>query len=232
MTIALWAALGLLVAAALNHLADRLPPHKSPFTRPACRSCGEPYRLRQWMAWLALSSGNGRCIACGARLPLRRLLLEAGVAALFGALAWRYPFSPALAMASFHGAVLALITVTDLEERRVPDAAIFPAMGLTLALDLLTAPSHVPYALLGAAIGLVPFLLCTLIHMGLGDVFLAAYVGLIAGFPRVLPCLLLAVLSGGAASLIMLVLGKVKRDTPIPYAPYLALGGLLAILYL
>ncbi len=232
MMIALWVALGLVVAAALNHLADRLPQHKSPFTQPACRSCGEPYRPAQWMAWLALLSESGRCTACRVRLPLRRLLLEVGVAALFGLLAWRYPVSLALARASFHGAVLALITVTDLEERMVPDAAIFPALGLTLALGLLTAPRDVPNALLGGAIGFLLFLLCTLIHMGLGDVLLAAYVGLIAGFPQVLPCLLVAVLSGGLASLSLLLLGKVKRDTPIPYAPYLALGGLLAILRL
>jgi len=68
--------------------------------------------------------------------------------------------------------------------------------------------------------------------MGLGDVTLAAYVGLLAGYPRVLICLFVAVLAGGLAAAVLLISGRGNRKTFMPYAPYLALGGALALWFL
>jgi leader peptidase (prepilin peptidase)/N-methyltransferase len=232
MIVLIWGVLGLVVGAFLNHLADRLPHHQALPVRPACRHCGRAYDLQQWWSPTALLTGRTCCRHCDAPLPRRRWLFEAGLAMLYGALAWWYPLSWTLVAATFHASALSLILVTDLEERKVPDAVVFPAMAFTLLHTGLTCPRCLPSALLGGAIGFLLFLLLTLLHMGLGDVMLAGYVGLIAGYPRVLLCLLVGILAGGVAAAALLLSGKVGRRSYIPYAPYLVLGGALALLYL
>ncbi len=232
MSIVGWAVLGLFVGAVLNHLADRLPLHRALRPGPACEACSTAFAPRQWLAVAATLTGDAACRKCGAPLAPRRWLLEVGLALLYGALAWRLGVSWLLVAASFHAAALALVTATDLERRIVPNAVILPAATLTIAVTALTCLPCCPAMLLGGAVGLGLFLLAWLVYpkgMGFGDVKLAGYVGLVAGYPRVWPCLLLAVLAGGVAAVVLLLTRRVGRRTYIPYAPFLALGGLLAL---
>jgi leader peptidase (prepilin peptidase)/N-methyltransferase len=228
----LWGILGLLVAACLNHLADRLPGHEPVRPAPSCPACGKPYRRRQWLAVLAGLVGSRRCGYCGASLPARRYALELGLALLYGLLAWRYGLAWTLLLASFHASVLALVVVTDLETRKVPNAAVLPAIAVTLASTLLSCPRCLGGAVLGGVAAFLLFLLLTFFYMGFGDVILAAYIGLIAGWPRVLVCLLVGVLAGGVAAAILLLTGRLTRRSYMAYAPYLALGGALVLFYL
>ena len=232
MIVGVWAILGLFVAAFLNHLADRLPGHQSIGPRPACSACGQRYAPRQWLAVLAGLTGRSRCSACGTPLRARRYLLEVGLALLYALLAWRYGLAWTLPVASFHAAVLSLTVVTDLEKRKVPNAAVLPAMAVTLLQTLATCPRCLPTVLLGGALAFVLFLLLTFLYMGFGDVILAAYIGLIAGWPRVLVCLLVGVLAGGVAAAVLLLLGRLSRRSYMAYAPYLALGGVLVLFFL
>ena len=232
MIVGLWAILGLLVAALLNHLADRLPGHEPVRPAPACRVCGKPYTRRQWLAALASLTGKHRCQHCGAPLPARRYALELGLAQLYALLAWRYGLASALVVATFHASVLSLVAVTDLETRKVPNAVVLPAIALTLLQTLITCPRCLPTALLGGAAAFLLFLLLTFLYMGFGDVVLAAYIGLIAGWPRVLVCLLVGVLAGGVAAAILLLSGRLSRRSYMAYAPYLALGGGLVLFFL
>ncbi len=229
MTIWGWMVLGLLVGPLLNHLADRLPPHRSVFCLPACSVCGQAYSRAQWLATLAKVLGRDKCLACGTGLAPRRWLFEVGLIGLYGLLAWRYRPGWQLIIATFHASALALITVTDLEERKVPDAVVFPAMAITIIAGALQNVQSLSRMLLGGGVGLGIFLVLTLFHMGLGDVVLAAYIGLIAGYPRVLACLFLGVVAGGFAAAVLLLSGKLTRRSYMPYAPYLALGGMLAV---
>ncbi len=230
--ISAWAALGLAVAMPLNHLADRLPLHRTTWERPACRQCGRPYGPGQWPGFLAVITGANRCLGCGAPLPARRLLCEVFLALLFGALAWRYPFTWAVVPAAFHAAVLTLIAVSDLEHHIVPNAAVLPAMAVTLLLSLPVGPRHIVDVLLGGAAAFAVFLLLWRIYprgMGMGDVKLAGYIGLLAGYPRVWVCLLIAVLAGGVGAAGLLLSGRAGWRSYIAYAPYLVLAGGLAL---
>jgi len=234
MIILCWAAFGALAAVVLNHLADCLPEHRPLSQRPACK-CGQPYQPRQWLAVSALLMGAARCPACGTPLPARRWLFEIALALLYAVLAWRYTLSWALAAATLHASILALIVVTDLEHRVVPNAVILPAIGLTVVLTGLACPRCAPAMLLGGTLAFLLFLLLALIRpgaMGFGDVKLAAYVGLIAGYPHVLSALFLAILAGGMTAAALLLSGKGGRHTYIPYAPFLALGGAWALFFL
>lgn len=228
----LWALLGVLAAVLLNHLADRLPQHRELRSAPACPACGHPYRPVQWLALLSLV-GSRCCNKCGQALPARRWLVELATAGLYGYLGWRYGLSWTLVGVTFHASVLLAITVTDLETRRVPNALVLPASAAAILLTALTAWRSLGGVLLGGGLAFALFLLLALIYpggMGLGDVKLAGYVGLLAGYPRVLVCLLVAVVAGGLAAAILLATRKATRRTYIPYAPFLALGGMLALL--
>ena len=234
MSVLLWALLGLLVGGVLNHLADRLPKHQSVRGVPVCVHCGSARQRRQWVSALALVTGGARCRSCGKALPLRNWLLECGVALLYGYLAWRYGTSWKTALAALHASVLALVTVTDLETRIVPDAAVLPAAALTVVATFVTCARCVPMMLLGGVGAFLLFAILALIRpgaMGMGDVKLAGYVGLIAGYPRVVFSLVIAIVAGGVGAAVLLASGRADRRSYMPYAPYLALGGVLAVLF-
>ena len=157
------------------------------------------------------------------------------MAGFYGLLAWRYPVSGTLMVATCHASILALIVVTDLEARLVPNVVVVPAMALAAVLAAVVWPRLAPQMLLGGAVGFLFFLVLVLIYprgMGWGDVKLAGYVGLIAGYPRVLVCLLIAILAGGVAAAGLLLSGRGGWRSYMPYAPFLALGGALALLFL
>jgi len=232
MHILLWAVLGVLAGAVANHVADRLPPHLGLRPAPQCPACGTAYAPRQWVALLAWAAHDLRCHKCGVPLAGRRRLFEVWLAVLFAVLAWRHGPTWWLVAASFHATVLSIVAITDLETRIVPNLAVLPAMILSLASTALACPGCTATMLLGGAVGFGLFFLLWAIYprgMGFGDVKLAGYVGLIAGFPRVLPCLLAAILAGGLAALVLLISRRVGRRTYIPYAPFLAFGGALAL---
>ncbi len=232
MHVILWAVVGVLVGAIANHLADRLPQHRGVWPGPQCPACTTPYTRRQSVAILAWAAGDLRCHKCGAPLAGRRTLFEIWLAVAFAILAWRHGLSLGLLAASFHAAVLSLVAVSDLETRIVPNLAILPAAILCLAGTAVFCLPCVPRVLLGGAIGFGLFFLLWAIYpagMGFGDVKLAGYVGLVAGFPRVLSCLVAAILAGGLVALVLLATRRVGRRSYIPYAPFLAFGGALAL---
>ena len=129
-------------------------------------------------------------------------------------------------------ALLAVVTVTDLRARVVPDRALAVAVATALPLCALDNPAALPErALAGAGAG--SFLLAaSLIRpggMGLGDVKLAGVLGIYLG-GAVAGALLLAFLSGTVAGLALIARqGWRARSRAIPFAPFLALGGLAAI---
>jgi len=231
----IWAVAGLAVAAALNHLTDRLPKHQALRPGPACPACGRLLRRRQWLALLALLTGGTRCHRCGVVLPARRWLLEGSVAALYAILAWRHGPTWTLFMASFHLAVLILVTVTDLETRLVPNAAVLPAMAVTVLATAIGCPPCLLRTLLGGAVGFSVFLLLWALYprgMGFGDVKLAGYVGLVSGYPQVAASLMIAITAGGIAAAALILSRRGSRKSYMAYAPYLALGGAITLFLL
>lgn len=129
--------------------------------------------------------------------------------------------------------VLLVISYWDIREKRIPDRMILPAI-LLAAVAMFFTPGW-KTALIGAAVGgaimLVPMFVMGS-HGGMGDVKLAVFIGLILGFPGILPALVVAYLT---ASLLWIgvLLKKWNRKTRVPFGPFLALGALvsLAVLY-
>jgi leader peptidase (prepilin peptidase)/N-methyltransferase len=233
--IALLALMGAAVGSFLNVAAHRLPLRQS-IVRPRsrCPECDEQiagYDNVPILSWLVL---RGHCRSCGAPISVRYPLVEALTAGLYVAVALRAGSAgelwPGLVLVS----MLVLVAAIDIEHRIVPNRVLAPAALTALLLWVLADPGRLPENLIaGAAAG--GFLLIAAIAypggMGMGDVKLAAVMGIFLG-RAIAPALLVGFAVGvivGAG--IVLARGLEARKHAIPFAPYLALGGIVGQLF-
>jgi leader peptidase (prepilin peptidase) / N-methyltransferase len=233
-----WAFLGACGAAIgsfVNVLAYRLPRRES-IVRPRsrCPVCGAgiaPYDNVPVISWAML---GGRCRACRTKIPARYPLVEALTAALFVVVGLRIGIEaellPSLAL------VLTLVAAaeTDFEHRIIPNRLMAPAALAAVGLWAVADPGRLPEnAIAGAAAGGL-LLLAALAYpagMGMGDVKLAAVMGLFLG-KSVAPALFIGFGAGAVVGAAMIaVQGAKARKNGVPFAPFLALGGIVALLY-
>jgi leader peptidase (prepilin peptidase)/N-methyltransferase len=203
-----YALIGLVAGGAINYLADRLPRRRSKSQRA---------------------------------LLIRRLITELVTAAVFALLYVQPRFADPLllVLASFHTSVLILLTITDLEHRRIPNKVIVPAIAVAALTSPLLFYTGWYLALIGGALGYGFFWLAAVIGgkaigrgaMGGGDVKLAAFVGLITGFPGVITALVVTILAGGIISALLLLVRVVNLRSGIPYGPFLVLGGFVTMVW-
>ena len=219
----------------INVLAHRLPRRESivkPRSRcPACGTTIRSYDNIPIVSWLLL---RGSCRDCGVRIPLRYPLVEAVTAALFVVLGIKFGREAALWPALAMAVVLVAAAATDLEERIIPNRLMAAGAVLALVLWTIADPGRLPENLIaGAAAG--GFLLAAAIAypagMGMGDVKLAAVMGLFLG-KLVGPALFIGFAAGALVGIaIMAARGAEARKQGVPFAPFLALGGVLALLF-
>ncbi len=199
--------------------------------------------------WAALGAGMGLLIRCGsvrlARLeglgPGSRPWQVAGPvvasAALFGLFAWRFGPQPVLLIKSLWVAVLVQVIFFDAEHRLILDRVVAPAAALALVLSPVTPGLGLLPALIGGLGAGLAFLALALLGawlfkaeaMGLGDVKLAALLGLLLGRETVTAVSIGVILAGGVALTLVLLRRRGMRDS-IPYGPFLATGALAALL--
>jgi leader peptidase (prepilin peptidase)/N-methyltransferase len=225
---------GLCLGSFLNVVAHRLPAGAS-LVSPgsACPSCGAPIRPYDnvpVISWLAL---RGRCRACDAEISPRYPLTEAATAALFVAVVLATRGRTQVWLDLCFVASLVAITRIDLEHRIIPNRILAPLAGLAVALTAILTPAELPARLIAAVAGGGLLLVAALAYpggMGMGDVKLAAVMGLVLG-PALGPALLVALLAGSLIGLAIIARRGVAagRKTAIPFGPFLALGGLVGL---
>lgn len=226
--------LGVLVGAFSNILADLLPQHRYRVEAPRCPVCQNPYPRSQWVASLSFLLGRSHCPNCGSPIPLRRPLLELATGLGFAFLWATYSNLGQVLILSVYLALLLLFLVIDLENRIVPNMLVLPAMIFSALASLFYPGMGLGRALLGGATGFGFFYLASIIGrggMGAGDVKLAGFIGLTTGFPEIIVALLLSSLLGGLSAFLLLITRKKGLKSHIPYAPFLVLGGMAALLY-
>lgn len=234
-TAAFAAAVGAAVGSFLNVVVYRLPRHES-LVHPAsrCPGCGHairPHHNLPILGWLLL---RGQCRDCHAGISPRYPAVEGLSAALAVTVVL---VEPTLGQALLGLALLAAlvpIALIDLEHRIIPNRITLPAALVAVGLGLAFRPSHVPEQLIagaGAALFLLVFVLAYPRGMGMGDVKLAGVLGLYLGRSvpvAILAAVLLGTIVGGA---VMARVGVTEgRKTAVPFGPFLAIGGLVALL--
>jgi len=228
------AVVGAIFGSFLNVVAYRLPRGESlarPRSRcPQCQTPIKPYDNVPVLSWLAL---RGRCRRCRAPISARYPLVEAMTGALCaGVVLAKGPDADVLLGLAL---VLLLVPITliDLDHRIIPNALTLLGAVVAPALVALTAPDALlEHALAGAAAGGF-FLLAVVAYprgMGMGDVKLAAVLGLFLG-RAVAPALFVALIAGTlvGAAIIARKGAHEGRKTAVPFGPFLAFGALVAL---
>jgi leader peptidase (prepilin peptidase) / N-methyltransferase len=226
---------GATIGSFLNVVAYRLPRRES-LIRPASRCPGcqvpvRPYDNVPVFGWLWL---RGRCRSCREPISARYPVVEALTAALAVAVVLTKHSAHDIALGLTLIAILVPVSLIDLDHRIIPNKLTLPAAVAALLIGVVTKPSGVPEQLIaGAAAGgfLLAFALAYPRGMGMGDIKLAAVLGLFLG-RSVAVALLAAVLAGTLVGVVIMLRAGVAsgRKTAVPFGPFLAAGGVIALL--
>lgn len=227
--------LGLGVGSFLNVCIDRLPSERSIIRqRSHCEACQHPLAPLDLVPMLSYLWLMGRCRYCHAPITPRLPIVELTTGAAFGLLYWKLGLGTQLAFALTYAAIVIVIFFIDLEHQLVLDVVVYPAMALAVAASFFWPDLTPLRALIGGAIGLGAIGLPYLVYrqgMGMGDVKLGGFIGLMAGFPLVIVGLLLSVIAGGLFAATLLALRIKGRKDALPFAPFLASGGMVALFW-
>jgi leader peptidase (prepilin peptidase) / N-methyltransferase len=225
--------LGALVGSFLNVVVHRLPRGESlALPGSCCPSCGtpiKPYDNVPVVSWFLLL---GRCRHCAAPIPVRYPALELLTALAFAAVVAVHGVDERLVLELPFVAVLIAVAGIDLEHRIVPNRILLPAAIWGLGAAVLVATPDLPELLIAGAAAFALLLAAAVAYpagMGMGDVKLAGVMGLYLGL-SVAPALFVAFAAGTIVGLAVIALGGGDRKTAVPFAPFLAAGGLVALL--
>ncbi|HEV2235245.1 MAG TPA: A24 family peptidase [Ktedonobacterales bacterium] len=242
------ALLGLLAAIGVNALADRVAGDEEPPLRgDQCATCRVALSAGRWLPLAEWWAFHGRCPNCGARLTLRRAGVQVALALAFPLLlahatgpGMRVRIAPAplFILDALVLAALALTFVIDVEHHLILDVVTYPTAAVLVLAALLLDRKALAAMAVGVVIAgglfLAFYWLGRLLYheeaLGLGDVKLAALVGIAVGWPGIISALFLAALFGAAISMALLGLGRVSARTYIPFGTFLSVGGAVALL--
>ncbi|MCP5149455.1 MAG: prepilin peptidase [Chromatiales bacterium] len=220
-------------------------PYNLVVPRSRCPHCERPIRAIEnipVLSWLAL---RGRCAGCGAPIALRYPAVELLCGVLTAAVAWHFGFGLiALAAMGITWALIALAFI-DLDTQLLPDAITLPLLWAGLAFNLLAPRAGgMAFATLGdAVIGAMAgyLVLWTVYHafrlltgkegMGYGDFKLLAALGAWMGWLALPLVILLSSLVGAVVGIALIALRGHERNVPIPFGPYIAAAGWIALLW-
>ena len=222
---------GLAVGSFLNVLAVRVPLRRSVIKpRSACMSCGSELAWYDNLPLVSYALLRGRCRSCGVRISPLYPAVELVTALLAVACAWRFGFTGEAAVAAFFCAVLVVVTATDLTHRIIPNRIVVPAAVMVLLAHTALAPR--PEWTLGGLCASLFLFLAALAYpagMGMGDVKLALLMGVALG-KSVSVALLAGMIFALVPSVFLLARhGSSARKMGIPFAPFLALGSVVAL---
>ena len=222
----------------LEAVEEEAPPGLV-FDRSRCPKCG--HAIRPWeniplFSWLAL---RGRCSSCKTPISIQYPLVEAASGLLALAVVWHFgPTWQALAMLVLAWGLLAA-SVIDLRTQLLPDDLVLPLLWLGLAASLGGLFISAEQAILGAMAGYLSLwsvyqlfkLLTGKEGMGFGDFKLLAVIGAWGGW-KILPlAILLSSVVGAVVGIGLMLLRRHGRDVPLPFGPYIAAAGLIALLW-
>ncbi|WP_134052251.1 prepilin peptidase [Rheinheimera aquimaris] len=208
--------------------------------RSACPACNAPVQARDnvpVLSWLLL---KGKCRSCSAPISARYPVVEALTAVLSAVVAWKLGFGLAAAVIIFTTWVLIALTFIDIDKMLLPDQLTLPLLWLALLFSLSDSAFVNPaQAIVGAAAGYLSLwsvywlfkLLTGKEGMGYGDFKLLAVFGALLGASQLPLIILLSSLVGAVVGITLLSVQGKDKATPIPFGPYIAAAGWIALLW-
>jgi leader peptidase (prepilin peptidase) / N-methyltransferase len=231
---------GLCVGSFLNVVIARLPAGRSVISPgSACPRCGSAIAWYDNLPVLSYVLLRARCRACQNPISWRYPAVELICGMLF-ALAYLH-FGPTSRLAAALVLLGALIAITgiDFDHQIIPDMLSIP--GIAVGVLWSFAPGGIGWrdsalgVLVGGGVFIAIILASSLVlgqpGMGVGDVKLGAMLGAFLGWKLALLSILLSVLVGGPLAATLLATGRKARKDPLPFGPFLALGGMVSLFW-
>lgn len=224
-------------------LAESPPPVFEPLSlvspRSRCPHCGRQVAALENVPILSYLMLNGRCKGCRQPIGLRYPIVEAATGLMFGYIAWRHGMSLATAGAMMFVASMIALTFIDADTQLLPDDITLPLLWAGLLININGTFTSLGQAVVGAAVGYLVlwsvfwlFKLATGKEgMGYGDFKLLAAIGAWLGWQLLPLVILLSSLVGAVVGITLIALARQGRNVPIPFGPYLAAAGVIALFW-
>lgn len=242
--------LGLIIGSFANVVVYRLRVAESIMGRSHCPHCKEQIRWYDNIPLVSFILLRGECRDCKGKISWQYPLVELGCALMFALISWQF-FSPmdtqSWAETAFYlltFSMLLVIFAYDLQYMEIPMIVLWSAVGWVIVYFLLNDFANFDKAnsilsvriFSGMLAGIISFAFFFIMAsvskerwMGLGDAYLGFLVGLIVGWPQTLFALMVSFALGAIVGIILMALKKKTLKSQIPFAPFLVLGALIAI---
>ena len=223
----------------INYGQPRVPePYNLFRPRSRCPHCNRMIRAVENIPVLSYLMLRGKCSGCGAPISLRYPMVEAisGVLALF--LSWYFGFTIQAVLALVFSWALLSMSIIDLDHQLLPDDITLPVLWMGLLVSLFGVFTDLESSLIGAMAGYgilwSVFMLFRLVTgkegMGYGDFKLLSALGAWLGWQMLPQIILLSSLCGAVVGITMILLKRQEMSRPIPFGPYLAAAGWIALI--
>lgn len=203
---------------------------------PACKSAIKPWQNIPVLSYALL---GGKCANCEASIPLRYPAVELVTGLLSLALMWYFPANWALFGALLFTWALIALTMIDYDHQLLPDNITLPLLWLGLIFNVGGTYTDLASAVIGAVAGYLILwsiywlfkLLTGKEGMGYGDFKLLGALGAWLGWQYLHMVVLMSSVVGIAGFVLLMLIRQQRRDTPIPFGPYLAIAGWITFVW-
>ncbi len=226
-------------AAARGEALPAPPRYDLATPRSSCPACGHRITALENVPVLSYLWLRGKCAACRAAIGARYPVVEALTAALTAYCAWHFGFGLAAFGGMLFGWCMIALTFIDVDTQLLPDSITLPLLWTGLLFNLRGTFVDLQSAVIGAVAG---YLILWAVYwvfklatgkdgMGFGDFKLLAAIGAWLGWTMLPLVILASSLVGAVVGIVLIVLARRGREVPIPFGPYLAGAGLIALLW-
>jgi leader peptidase (prepilin peptidase) / N-methyltransferase len=215
------------------------PPYNLVVPRSQCPACGRQISAFENIPVVSYLLLRGKCSACKANISPRYPVVEALTGILSGYIAWRYGFTWQTAAALIFAWAMIALAFIDLDTFYLPDDITLPLVWAGLIVNMRGTFVDLQSAVIGAVAGYLALWLVFWAYkfatgkegMGYGDFKLLAAIGAWLGWKMLPVIILLSSFVGAAVGIGLIVFARHGRHVPIPFGPYLVLGGLTALFW-
>ncbi|MEJ2574284.1 MAG: A24 family peptidase [Gammaproteobacteria bacterium] len=218
---------------------EKAEPFNLMTPRSRCPHCGHAISAMENIPVISYLWLRGRCAACGKPISARYPLVESATALLSGVTAWHFGFGWAAGAALLLTWALIALTLIDYDHQLLPDDITLPFLWIGLLLSLYGIFTDSTSSIIGGVAGYLSLWTVYILFkwatgkegMGYGDFKLLAMLGTWMGWQALPVIIILSSVVGAAVGITLIVFRGRDRNIPIPFGPYLATAGWLALLW-
>ena len=219
--------------------SDEERPPGIVIARSKCPKCGHGIKAYENIPLLSYLLLRGKCSACKARIPFRYPLVEIVTAVLFVITIWHFGPNLQGLTALFLTALLIAMAGIDIDHQLLPDNMTIPLMWAGILISFWSVHTDLSSSVTGAIAGYL--ILWSVYHvfrlltgkegMGYGDFKLLAALGAWMGWQMLPLIVLLSSVVGAVIGVILMATGRLKKDKPMPFGPFIAAAGWIALIW-